>query len=570
MKMRGKSQLFLSILFLVTVATLTFNYLSFLKKEIFETQDDEFNDLLIERNNLSQKSQEVSLIIVGDISFSRGVEEIIKRMEDINYPFLKVKDYIKNSDLAFGNLETPIIEGEQIPNFQMIFRSNPGVENSLKEAGFSIVSLANNHTLDFGEKGLRDTIKYLREVDISYVGAGENEEEANRPVYVKKNGIRFAFLAYNDEDVVPATREAVKERVGTAFMRIDKMTSAVKKAKEEADFVIVSMHSGIEYSDSPNKSQIDFSHSAIDAGADLVIGHHPHVVQPMEKYKNGYIFYSLGNFVFDQMWSEETREGVMAKIHFNKDKINKISFFPYRMDYLAQPSIADGDIANKILKRLNLPLEKRGFYYWEGEMKENSLPTIYLEKNEPSNILKIERADMNKNSILEKYSLEKGKMTIEEDLKVIWRSPDDWWVDDFIIADSNNDGNLNLNISFWRKGSFGSSRPFWIEDDEKVGNHFFIYDLNENDLNLVWGSSNLSAPNCEFKFADIDGDGKNELIVIEGDYKEGYLCKGKHLAIWSWNGWGFSNNWRSEAGSFFNMEVEKIDNKDRILVDIST
>ena len=75
----------------------------------------------------------MSLIIVGDISFSRGVEEIIKRMEDINYPFLKVKDYIKNSDLAFGNLETPIIEGEQIPNFQMIFRSNPGVENSLKE-----------------------------------------------------------------------------------------------------------------------------------------------------------------------------------------------------------------------------------------------------------------------------------------------------------------------------------------------------------------------------------------------------------------------------------------------------
>jgi len=188
-----------------------------------QKQDEkEFLDFLSQKKKLPQASEEVSLVIVGDISYSRGVERIVKKQNDINYPFLKIQDYLKSADFVFGNLETPITQGPEIPDFEMIFRSNPGTEQALKQAGFSILSLANNHTPNFGEKGLKDTFNFLESAGIKYVGAGQNEQEAYQPVYIENKGIKFAFLAYNDTDVVPAYYGASANRFGTAFMQIDK------------------------------------------------------------------------------------------------------------------------------------------------------------------------------------------------------------------------------------------------------------------------------------------------------------------------------------------------------------
>ena len=231
-----------------------------------QTQGEkEFLDFLSQKKKLPRLLEEVSLVAVGDISFSRGVERVVRKQNDINYPFLKIQDYLGSADLVFGNLETPITPGPEIPDFEMIFRSNPGTEQALQQAGFSILSLANNHTPNFGEKGLKDTFNFLENAGIEYIGAGQNEQEAYQPVYIEKKGIKFAFLAYNDTDVVPAYYEASVNRAGTAFMRIDKMTKAVKEAKQKADFVIVSMHSGTEYINKPNDSQVNFAHAAIDA-----------------------------------------------------------------------------------------------------------------------------------------------------------------------------------------------------------------------------------------------------------------------------------------------------------------
>src|SRR3990167_6777304 len=153
--------------------------------------EKEFLDFQYKKKKLPQKSEDVSLIAVGDISFSRGVERKIKKQKDINYPFLKIWDYLKSADLVFGNLETPITEGPEIPDFEMIFRSNPGTEQALRQAGFSVLSLANNHTPNFGEQGLKDTFNYLTEAGIKYVGAGNNEQEANQPVYFEVNDLKF-------------------------------------------------------------------------------------------------------------------------------------------------------------------------------------------------------------------------------------------------------------------------------------------------------------------------------------------------------------------------------------------
>jgi len=213
---------------------------------------------------------------------------------------LKIFDYLSSADITFGNLETPITEGRHILNNEMVFRSNPDTVHVLKKAGFDILSLANNHTMNFDAKGLIDTINYLAKKDILSIGAGKNKIESNTPKYIIKNNIKFAFLAYNDISFTPESYEATNNNPGISFMNIIDMEKSIKIAKENADYVIVSMHSGNEYVEKPNDIQVNFAHKAIDAGADLILGHHPHVVQTIEKYKGKYIFYSLGNFIFDQ------------------------------------------------------------------------------------------------------------------------------------------------------------------------------------------------------------------------------------------------------------------------------
>jgi len=535
--------------------------------------EKEFLDFLLQKKKLPQASEEVSLFAVGDISYSRGVERIVKKQNDINYPFLKIRDYLKSADLVFGNLETSITQGPEISDFEMIFRSNPGTEQALKQAGFSILSLANNHTPNFEEKGLKDTFNFLKNAGIKYVGAGQNEQEAYRPVYIEYKGIKFAFLAYNDSDVVPVYYEASTNRAGTAFMRIDKMIEAIKDAKQKADFAIISMHAGIEYARKPNNSQINFAHAAIDAGADLVIGHHPHVVQTLEKYKGKYIFYSLGNFVFDQPQSEETKEGLAIKIYFAKNGINKISLLPVVMENLAQPEMANKSRADKILQRLDFSLANQSVYSWSNDdnnFKKRTRGAIYSDISKNGGIItKQERADLDNDSVFENYDLENGRLTITKNEKMIWQSPNNWWIDDFALADSNNDGIVDINLSLWKSGNFGTSKPFWVkENDMSVKNHFFVLDFVGGKVREVWGSSNLVEPNCEFKIADVDNDGKKDLVVIEGDYSQKPKCDGNYVAVWKWNDWGFSNEWRSEKGNFANLEIEKIDGKSYIVVDI--
>ena len=545
------------------------------KKIISQNQQLSVKDLLnfsTQKKKLLQAREEVSLIAVGDISYSRGVEKTIKKQKNINYPFLKIGDFLRSSDLVFGNLETPITAGREISDREMIFRSNPGTEQALKNAGFSILSLANNHTPNFGESGLKDTFNYLKKADLDYIGAGENEIEANRPIYREKKGIKFAFLAYNDLDVVPASYEASDQRAGTAFMNNEKMIKAVKAAKEKVDFVIVSMHAGIEYTGKPNSSQTNFAHAAIDAGADLVIGHHPHVVQTMEEYKGKYIFYSLGNFVFDQAWSLDTKEGLAIKVYFTKSGISKISLLPITMKNFAQPSLAVDLEAEKILQRLNFPLTDQVAYSWNSDTKnfnKTFRAVVYNQtpKNKPIAFRK-EQADLDNNSESETYVLENGRLTITEKAKLIWQSPSDWWIDNYILADSNNDGVIDINLSVWKIGNFGNSKPFWVkEDDLSLKNHLFIFDLRSGIIKPIWQSSNLETQSCEFTFADVDNDGKKDLLVIEGDYSQAPEFQGDYIALWRWNGWGFSNDWRSEKGNYSGLNIEKNNTGDNIIID---
>jgi poly-gamma-glutamate capsule biosynthesis protein CapA/YwtB (metallophosphatase superfamily) len=287
-----------------------------------------------------QKVEEkhVRLVAVGDIMLSRMVD---RRMHQYgyDYPFASSSELFANADIVFGNLETPITEGDPVAMTSMRFRADPEAVPALKRAGFTILSIANNHTPDYGEQGVLDTVTHLKNAGIAFAGAGATASDAYAPAYLFVEPYTFAFFAYNDSDVVPTTYKASEERAGTAFMDIPRMQKDVREAKETADFVIVSMHSGNEYEPTPNTRQTAFAHSAIDAGADVVIGHHPHVVQTMEVYKEKYIFYSLGNFIFDQMFSDETREGIVLGLTFGKDGVEDFDTTPVRIYDYAQPRV---------------------------------------------------------------------------------------------------------------------------------------------------------------------------------------------------------------------------------------
>lgn len=512
------------------------------------------------------------MIVVGDISFSRGVERVIKAQKDINYLFLKIQDYLNSGDIVFGNLETPITNGREILDYEMVFRSNPGTERSLKRAGFTILSLANNHTPDFGQEGLLDTFNYLEQEGIDYVGAGKNRQEAYQPAYIESEGIRFAFLAYNDQNLVPQSYGAEENHAGTTFMDIGEMTKAIAEARQKADLVIVSMHSGVEYADEPTTTQTNFARAAIDAGADLVVGHHPHVVQTMEKYKGKFIFYSLGNFVFDQMWSRETRGGLMAKLYFTKNGVSKISFLPVMIENFSQPRVANDKEAEEILQRLKFPLAERLAYFWNSDENnfEKTFRSVIYDRALGTETIASKEVfkDLDNNSIRENYILANGRLTVVENSQHIWQSPKDWWIDNFVLADSTNDGVIDINLSVWKSGSYGDFKPFWIkEEDLSVKNHFFIFNLRDKKIKPVWQSSNLVDQNQELTIAGVDDDNGNELVVIEKDYLVKGERKDNYIAVWKWNGWGFTNEWRSEKGNFCNLEIEKIDGRNYIVAD---
>ncbi len=528
----------------------------------------QYGAFLSYKQALPQQSEEVSLAVVGDIMLSRVVaDKITSKGED--YPWVGIADWLSGADIVFGNLETPFTPGRRILTGEMIFRADPELAAVLKRYNFSVLSLANNHTMNFGVTGLLDTLAALRAAGIEYVGAGKDSIEAGAPVYFEKGGLRFAFLAYNDNDVVPPGYEAGADKPGTAFMDIKAMERAVAGAKAEADFVIISMHSGVEYEGRHNRCQEDFARAAIEAGAELVIGHHPHVVQDVELYQGKYIFYSLGNIIFDQMWSQETRQALGAKIFFTRDGVSRIILYPFRIDDYAQPNPVGGGAAEDILSRLDQELETAPIFVWspvEKIFKREEVATINGPDNPESRLTRRESADTDKNGQGEEYELNNGRLSIWENGKNIWSSPAEWWIDNFRLADPIGDGKVYLNLSVWKSGSFGASRPFWVDaNDESVKNHYFVFQLVDGRMNPIWQSSNLEAPNCEFRLDDVDGDGRAELIVLEGDYFDWPSCRGRRIAVWEWNGWGFSNEWRSEAGEYHGLWLERIGGLFRII-----
>ncbi len=281
----------------------------------------------------------VSLLAVGDIMLDRTVLTKTKEGGSFDFPFLLFDRMARGVDIRLANLEGPITTNQSVAEQQRFtFTFSPAFLEPLKKR-FDILSLANNHTDNFGAKGLEQTRKFLTDSGITFFGDPYNAAGKISTI-VEENGLKIAFVGYH-------------ELTGVGF---DRVISEVKRLDTEVDSVIVMPHWGVEYqTDKPSSAQKYEAHALIDAGADIIIGAHPHVVQPLEVYNDRMIFYSLGNFIFDQYFSVDTMQGLAVGISMTKEYTTMhytFSLFPLTINNKSQPGLADKQTKEAMLKRL--------------------------------------------------------------------------------------------------------------------------------------------------------------------------------------------------------------------------
>jgi len=300
----------------------------------------------------SAGARELVLNAVGDIMLAGSAVPTLERF-GYDYPFAACRAELKKGDLAVGNLEAPIARhGDEFTDKRFRFRAAPQSAGALRRAGFSVLTLANNHMMDFGAGALRETVRTLDGCGIRHTGAGETLADARRPVFIRTEAGTVAFLAYSL--TFPEEFYAAADHAGTAPGYAGQVREDIVKAKASADYVVVSFHWGSEGASLPHAYQIRAAHAAIDAGADVVLGHHPHVLQGIERYRKGIIFYSLGNFAFGSR-SRTALRSVIARITLD-DGVRGVELVPLDVDngrVRFQPRPLTGKKGEEVIDRLN-------------------------------------------------------------------------------------------------------------------------------------------------------------------------------------------------------------------------
>jgi poly-gamma-glutamate synthesis protein (capsule biosynthesis protein) len=269
---------------------------------------------------------EITIVGVGDMLFARKLGVAMEQADDYTLPFRgAIADQLRAADIAVGNLEGPFCEKPPFTKEGMVFRTNPRAIESLLFAGFDAVTVANNHFGDGGDACMAFSLIHLKEAGILATGAGLTHAEAHEPAIVERKGIRFAFLGYtyaDRNDTPDSTRPVISGR------NPQNVQSDVAAALLRAHVVIVQLHDGAEYTRAVARETQEFARAAIEAGASVVLGHHPHVPQRIEWYQGGWIFYSLGNFIFLQNDPPETRHGLMARLVFRGAQLERAEAIP--------------------------------------------------------------------------------------------------------------------------------------------------------------------------------------------------------------------------------------------------
>ena len=278
----------------------------------------------------------VTIGITGDVMLGRSINQRLLQTSD-RYPFNDVADALKTFDLTIGNLECVISRlGSPIPGKQYTFEGDPLGFGRLTAAGYSIMSVANNHSGDYGKAAFVDMLGHLPDHGVTPVGGGVNLAAAHQPVIRSIRSTTIGILAYCE--IEPFGFAATETTPGHAWLDAALMSADIKALRPKVDFLIVFTHWGIEYHPVESTDQEAMARVAIDSGADFVVGAHPHVIQPSSSYRGKPIVFSLGNFVFDEMYSEDVRLGNVLSLTVQRSKLLNWSLRQSRIGAYGAPS----------------------------------------------------------------------------------------------------------------------------------------------------------------------------------------------------------------------------------------
>jgi poly-gamma-glutamate synthesis protein (capsule biosynthesis protein) len=490
---------------------------------------------------LEADEQVVSVIAVGDTLLGRGIS-------DEADPLQEAAGWLSDADIALANLEgvlvdsgtaRPGLEGEPQP---ILLGASPDATGHLVRAGFDIMSLANNHSLDYGEEGLLESVNHLQEASIDVLGLMGEGVTAD-PLIREVDGLRLAFLAFNavgdphPELVCPpdgecSPRPAIWDPLASA--------KAIAKARAAADAVIVSIHWGFEYQSRPDPGQERIAHALLDAGADLIVGHHPHVPQDITIQENRVIAFSLGNFLFDQ-GQGETAHGVALRPFFDKKGLRALQALPLQAG--PRPRIATMAEAKTWLSQLLPPVSDADWITYvcevDGCTVMDAPPTDEADPSADGRFFS-GQIDLTGDGNPETVRREGEQIKVYEEGAAVWESPPAWRVMNVALGDPNDDGRYEIALAIHQKDAAGydRSQPYLVG---YRGGHY----------DLLWGGRPLADPIQELAVGDVDGDGIDELVVIE-ELADG---SAQALSVWRWSGWTFTLVWRSEHGSFTNLAL---------------
>jgi poly-gamma-glutamate capsule biosynthesis protein CapA/YwtB (metallophosphatase superfamily) len=313
--------------------------------------------LVVALAGLQQPADTLRLYAVGDINLGRRLAKERLLQGDTLYPFLALHDSLSAADITFGNLESPIApDSGAAPDSEGVFTAPPAAAAALARAGFDIVSTANNHAWDGGSAAVEETMRQLTRAGVRFVGSGFGRDMAEQPVILERHGWRVAFFAITRAwNPAPYSfhRHAGADWIAWGDTAWIYPAIRAVRASGRADFIVVSVHGGREYAEQPPLYHSELLYGLVDAGADLVLAHHPHVLQPVVWYKRKPIAQSLGNFVFLQNdpW---TRVSAILRVVVAPNRRIRVSAIPVRAGF--QPTIATGAGADSVRRRLRVPL----------------------------------------------------------------------------------------------------------------------------------------------------------------------------------------------------------------------
>jgi len=482
-----------------------------------------------------------SVIFVGDIFAGRGralqTGELIKSLA-----------WLRMADLTVGNLEGVIVQrgavryAARVDNPFLLF-GYPDTVGFLREVGFDVLGLANNHVLDLGNCGLSDTIVSLRNYGLDYGGVGWDSQSLFEPVIrqVLNSRVGILFLSAVPLNPPPSGAYYVNSSCPEWFAQDwslhDQWVSEIERIRHTVDILIVSIHWGYEYETRQSNLQRQIGQQLVDAGADLVIGHHPHVIQGIEAFKGSeegqsVVFYSLGNFLTDQQF-EGTDLGLAVRILIDRKTIRAVQILPIRAGptpELLEYEQVQGRLSGQVNTGGEIAFQCTGDECFETEPLFSGGEGLFW----------FGEADLTGDQLLEVIKMEGNHLNIYQTDKLVWSSPEEWQITDVAIGDPNQDGRNEVMVSFWKPDSDGILRS-----------HPFVIGYREGMYRTLWGGSAVHHPILEIELADIDGDYQQELIVLE----QMSASDRQAVSVWRWNGWGFSLVWRSGTGYYENLRV---------------